>query len=134
MLRNCFISLCMLTVFSTLPAFAQVPEMQPTEETVETARLAIENYRGMTPPPQMDRPQRRPWDRPSREVAVPRSQSRVQDSRWRSVPERSNRWGWSRRIPRRPRYDRYGYYPYICSGPYLVWVGRVQVLVPGNCY
>lgn len=130
MLRNFFISLCMLTVFSTLPASAQIPEMPPTEETVETARPAIENYRGMTPPPQMDRPQRRPWDRSAREVAVPRSQT----SRWRPAPERPNRSGWSRRVPRRPRYDRYGYYPYICSGPYLVWIGRVQVFVPGNCY
>lgn len=127
------IFLFLAVMLTAMPVFAQelpidVPEMQDTESIEEYGRTAIENYRGMTPPREMTAPQRRP-NRDARDIAAPRPAGQ----RWREVPQPRNRWGWSRRIPRRPMRPRYDWYS-MCSGPYLVWIGRVQVLVPGNCY
>lgn len=139
-MRNFFLA---LFLFTSTTVFAQVPEMQSDNFTDSSTLSANETYRDARPTAQADRPQRRPWDRPSREVAVPRGSVRQpeyrgrdryrnDDRRWR---ENDRRRGWGRVFPRR-RWDRprpWGY-TYVCTGPYFTWIGPVQVYIPGNCY
>lgn len=131
-MRNFFLA---LFFFTSTSMFAQVPETQSPG-----TRVSIDQYRESSPVSRADRPQRRPWDRPSRDVAVPRGSvtpdyrdhRREDDRRWRTE---NRRRGWMRPLPRR-RWDRYDpwEYRYVCTGPYVAWIGRVQVLIPGNCY
>jgi len=78
---------------------------------------------------------------PDPSISADRSQRRQQDrnSRDRVEPRKRGRFDWLRRVPPpMPYYDPYYYYygsRYgYCSGPYWVWLGRVQVMIPGNCY
>lgn len=113
-------------LLSAVPVMAQelpvdVPEMQEVESIDHYSESQVEPSREMMLP--------RERGRASRDIAVPRPTGQ----RWRQMPVPQNRGGWSRRIPRRPMRPRYDWYG-VCTGPYFVWIGRVQVLVPGNCY
>lgn len=113
-------------LLSAAPVMAQelpvdVPEMQEVESIDHYNESQVEPSREMMLP--------RERGRASRDIAAPRPTGQ----RWRQVPVPQNRGGWGRRIPRRPMRPRYDWYG-VCTGPYLVWIGRVQVLVPGNCY
>jgi hypothetical protein len=122
MLRTLFVVAC---VFMAVPVFAQTPDF-PTEDMI-TAQ-DYETYPDVEAEAAADRARRRA---PSQEVAQPRTaRPRVSPpvSR-RPIPYEVYDWRARRRQNRRFRADRY-----VCTGPYFVWVGRVQVLIPGTCF
>lgn len=117
-------------------ATAQIPEMQAGDDGRTEQSVAMTPYRETVEPNTTNIRQRRPWDRQPREFAVPRRDIRPRDVR----PNRGYNERWEYEAYRNPwmprprnRFNRYRR-PIMCTGPYLAWVGRVQVFVPGTCF
>lgn len=117
-------------------AHAQTPAVQSVEELNPDQSVMMTPYRETVEPLTTVSRQRRPWDRPSREVAVPRQEIRRREARPARGWNRGRNWedrAYMNPWIVAPRYDRYRR-PVMCTGPYLAWIGRVQVFVPGSCF